>query len=168
MTPQTQPPQLGQEAAVAVLQTTTTHLEQRISELVKNHSDGMALIGTKLDEIARQSTLLATLQAEQTNHSTGLARAFERLDAQDRRLLDIDKKAASARGGLFMLSAISGVVLALATIFVAPIVNQAYENTKEIQRLEVELEKLKVVGDTQREVRNEMADREAGADADAR
>lgn len=142
MTPQTPVQPLGQEAAVAVLQTTTRHLEERVSELVKSTNDGNAAIGQKLDKIAEQSTLLATLQAEQTAHSTGLARAFERLDAHDKRLLETDKKAATARGGLIVLGAVGAVIFTVVGWLINPILEQSSLNTRLIYELTQKVERL--------------------------
>lgn len=155
MTSQNPQPQLGQEAAVAVLQTTTTHLEQRMTELVKTTSDGMTSIAAKLDEISKQSTIIAQLAAEQQAHSRGLERAFgeisrvealnksevarveQKIDHNGSQINEIKGSVAFAKGGLYVLGAVGALVIALMVWALSPTLNQASQNAEDIKQLEV-------------------------------
>jgi hypothetical protein len=155
MTPQNQQPQLGQEAAVAVLQTTTQHLETRVGELVKSTNDGMAAIATKLDEISKQSAILAQLAAEQANHSKGLERAFgelravevagksevarleQKIDHNTTSITEIKGQAQFAKGGLYVLGAVGVLVLGVLIWALNPTLQQAGKNAEEIKEIQL-------------------------------
>lgn len=150
MTPQTPAPPVGQEAAVAALQATTQHLNERVGELAKATSDGLQSITHKLDEISRQSVEIASIAAAQREHGTGLERAFGEIRATNLRVdilgdkqNHIEKVAATGRGGLIVLSAVGAIIISLIVWAVNPVLQAASENTREIMKLQLEIERLK-------------------------
>jgi hypothetical protein len=157
MTPQTQQQPLGQEAAVAVLQTTTRHLEERVTELVKSNSDGMSAIVEKLDEIQKQGAIIASMAAEQRSHSEGLARAFGEIKAVetlvkseiarveqkcDTNAAAITKQEGStqfAKGGLWVLTGVAALILGVLVWALNPVL----QTPREIQEIKLQLERMK-------------------------
>jgi hypothetical protein len=150
MTPQTPAPPVGQEAAVAALQATTQHLNERVGELTKATNDGLQAITHKLDEISRQSAEIAAIAAAQREHGTGLERAFGQIAASNLRIDQLaekqhntEKVAATGRGGLIVLSAIGAILFSVIAWAVNPVLQTAGENAKEIMELKLDLEKIR-------------------------
>ena len=160
MTPQAPVLPVAQDAAVAALQATTTHLNEKVTDLAKATNDGLQSIAHKLDEISRQSAEIAAISAAQREHGNGLERAFgdiratnERINAITMQVTDVDKKVTFARGGIVVLSAIGGLMIALLVWALTPILNQASDNATKIQELELQIEKIKARAENP-EVRN--------------
>lgn len=150
MTPQTSVPPVGQEAAVAALQATTQHLNERVGELAKATNDGLQSIAHKLDEISKQSAEIAAIAASQREHGTGLERAFGQIAATNLRVDQLAEKqhstekiAATGRGGLVVLAAVGAILFSVIGWAVNPVLQTAGQNAQEIMELKLDLERLR-------------------------
>lgn len=150
MTQQTPLTPVSQEAAVAALQATTTHLNERVGDLARATEAGMANIAHKLDEIQKQAQQIAAIAASQREASTAIERAFGEIRATNTRLdllatqqIDIEKKAATARGGLIVLSGVAALVMAIVGWALNPVIQTASANAREIVQLQIELARIK-------------------------
>lgn len=146
MTPQTPITPVSQEAAVAALQATTQHLNERVGDLAKATQEGMQSIAHKLDEISRQSSEIAAIAAAQREHGNGLERAFgdirttnERINAVVVDVKAVEKTANMARGGLIVLSGIGMLVIGLLVWALSPTLQAANQNAVEIRKLELRI-----------------------------
>ena len=136
---------------MAVLQTQQASLEATMRELQRLQSDGFAQMNAKMDRVNEVASSIALVQAQQQQHGDGLNRAFNDIRATNQRLqvlsedyAALDRKANFAKGGLYVLGAVGGIVIALVVWGITPWFDAVKEAQRESTQLRLEVEKLKM------------------------
>lgn len=149
--------QVGQDAAVAVLQAQQVTLEASVRELASTVATGFASINAKMDRMNDIAMALATLTTQHESYREGLSRAFGEIEGVKRTadsLFDdaqawrskhtevhtgINHRLSVAKGVVLGLTACAAIVVSLVTWAASSYIGDTRENTRAIHNIELEM-----------------------------
>jgi hypothetical protein len=123
---------------VAVLNERQIIMAETVRDLAKATQDGFAQVNSKLENITQLTVNFTQLQALQQSHSEGLDRAFKRIDAHEKKLEDLGRKANWSTGFVAAIGGIGGIALGLIIWAVTPWFDTIKSNTEAIKSIQIE------------------------------